>query len=119
MSTAIIIRVSINNHLDAGERDALLDVLRSSASVQASEPSRDLKEDVETVLAVLAAVGAAAKNINELIKLAENLIKWRDAAHERDIKATVKIENVDLQPLDLETASNEEVRHWFTQLRRD
>ncbi len=87
----------------------------SSIKVQKS-PSRILgADDIILVAAVLGGMAATADLIDYGIKVAKAINHWRGKLREKGIEPEARLEHPKRPPLDLSSATDEEVEEWLSQ----
>lgn len=104
--------MSIAPDMPPAEREALLAALRAHANVQQPvERSGDIWQIVTVIIENVAGGVSTAL----LLELSKKIIKWRDDARRRGQLSKVRLQRPNQQPLDLTTASDEEVGKWLLQ----
>lgn len=93
------------------ERDTLILLLRSAGAQVQEAPTREM--DWQTIVAVIDAVGTVAKTASTLIDLAHKLNEWRASLRRQGKTPHGRLRRPDQPPLDLATATDEEVLQWL------
>ena len=111
--------VSISSDLPADERETLLLALRTHADLQETEP-RDPVTIALTVVAIMKGVGAVAGGVTAaagatkaVMELAEKINEWRHGVRARGGSPNARLERPGRPPIDLATASDQEVLEWL------
>lgn len=102
--------VTIAQDVPPAERARLLLALQSRADVQtgaAKDPT------VDTVVVIFKAVGEAATAAASVVTLAKAILDWRREAQQRAAKTKLELKRASQPPLDLESASEDELVAWL------
>jgi hypothetical protein len=70
-------------------------------------------DDIIVIATVLGGLAATAQLIDYGIKFANAIIKWRYKLREKGIEPEGRLEYPERPPLDLKTATDEEIEEWF------
>ncbi|MGK7944384.1 MAG: hypothetical protein AB4058_07935 [Microcystaceae cyanobacterium] len=113
MSDSSLCRLVIAQNVPSDEITSLKSSLQlNNIAVMASTPRTGLEG-----VALIIGIGVGVANLTEYtIKVGNGLIKWvkKLKAQEIDINAT--LEHPSLPPLDLQTATDEEIKEWLLSL---
>lgn len=104
--------VSIATDLPTDDRDALLQTLHDHADLQESK-SRALGPEWIVFVAIMKDVGVIAGAAAAVVKLANEINTWRRNTRQGGAEPNVQLQRPNQPPLNLATATDEEVRAWL------
>lgn len=106
--------IAFDPHTPAADREMLLAALRAHADEVQETSTKTLGLDWPTFVAVMGDVGKVAGGATALIKLGQQL--WPVVKHLREHgKLQAQLKRPDQPPLDLATATEEELLAWLIQ----
>jgi transposase len=73
---------------------------------------------VDDVVLLLSGAAAAAQLVDYGIKVGKVIIEWRRKLKEKGIEAKGKLEKPEQAPLDLSKATDEEIKEWLSQNKK-
>lgn len=116
MSEIPLCTIVISSRLPQEEVENLETLLElSSIELQKSTSRVVGADDIVFIAAVLGGITAAADLIERGIKIAKVIASWRKELRSQDIEPEGRLEHPNRPPLDLSTATDEELEEWFTQ----
>lgn len=89
--------------------------LLSSVNVQKSTSRIVGADDIVFIATVVGGMAATANLIEYSVKFAKAIKKWRQKLREKGIEPKGKLEHPKRPPLDLSTATDEEIEEWLSQ----
>jgi hypothetical protein len=112
MSEVPFVSLVISSNMPDEEVESLLSSIRlTSAKIQQLEKRAFIADDIIALITVAVGLGQIAEYG---IKIAKAINNWRRKAKEKGIQVEVKLERPDREPLDLNTAADEEVDEWLS-----
>lgn len=112
-SNETIMQIQITGHLSAQDKDDLLHLLESAGRVEFEPETRDAGTILQGILLSIAAAGATAKSINEMITFIEKLAAY---AKKRKDKNQITVSGPNKPELKPGEASHDEIRFWIEKL---
>jgi hypothetical protein len=114
MNQSQLFNVLVSSDVPELERESLILSLSSVADVQEA-PSRISGPEWITFVAIMKDVATVAGAAAALVKLGNEINTWRRNARQCAIEPKVKLQGPDQAPLELTTATDEEVEKWLSQ----
>lgn len=102
-------KLAISSNTSTYERELLLSALRSVATIQTPEYRTF---GIDDYIVIVTVVGKTAGTLVALAKLAEQINTWRRNARERGVQTEGKLQRPGQSPLDLKSATDEEIQEW-------
>ncbi len=116
MSGTPICSIRISSKLSEDEIESLETALEMSSIKLQKSPSRAIgADDLVFVATVLGGVTAAANLVEYGIKITRAIAEWRKKVRSQGREPEGRLEHPNRPPLDLSTASDEEIEKWFSQ----
>ena len=116
MSEIPLCSIVISSQLPSNEIEPLETSLRiSSIKVQKQVNRVFGADDIVFIATVLGGLAAAANLIEYGTKVAKAIISWRNQLRERGIEPVARLEHPERSPLDLSSATDEEIEEWLSQ----
>lgn len=116
MSEIPLCKIVISSKLPQDEVENLETLLEiSSIELQKSTSRVVGGDDIVFIATVLGGMAAAANLIEYGIKIAKAIANWRRELRLREIEPVGRLEHPNRPPLDLSTASDEEIEEWLSQ----
>lgn len=110
MSDSSLCRLVISQDIPSDEIASLESLLQlNNISVQESTSRTGLEE----IALIIGIVGGIVELTEKLVKV---IIKWRKKLKKKEIDINARLEHPLLSPLDLETATDEEIKEWLLSL---
>jgi hypothetical protein len=103
-------KITISSALSPQEREILLLIFKSNTTLSIQTPE-NRAFGIDDYLLIVGAVAATAEAIKAVGELVEKLIEWRNSLKQ---SSQVTLEKIGKKPLDLKSASDEEIREWFS-----
>lgn len=112
MSEFPICNIVLSSALPTDEIESLtLSIQSTSAQVQKNTSRIAGADDIALVISiVLGAIQIAEYGM----KIAKAIIEWRKKARQKGIEPQGRLEHPDKPPLDLSTATDEEIKEWLS-----
>jgi hypothetical protein len=116
MSEIPLVSIVISSQLPPDEIE-FLETLLSLSSIKVQKSSSRIlgADDIVFVATVVGGIAATANLIDYSIKVAKAINNWRQKLREKGIEPKGKLENPKRPPLDLSTATDEEIEEWLSQ----
>ena len=116
MSEIPLCTIIISSKLPQDEVENLETSLELS-SIELQEPKSRVvgADDIVFIATVLGGMAAAANLIEYGIKIAKAIASWRRELRGQGIEPEGRLEHPNRPPLDLNTATDEEIEEWFSQ----
>ncbi len=111
MSKVPLCSLTVEN-LTPAEKEELLSAIKLTSVQIQSEPERVL--GVDDVAGAIVLLGVVAQLAEQSIKVAKAIIKWRRDRKKAGKKITGKLQPPGRPPLNLETATDEEIEEWLS-----
>ncbi|MGD1871668.1 MAG: hypothetical protein ACFB02_01315 [Mastigocoleus sp.] len=116
MSEIPLCSIVVSSQLPASEIESLETSLSLSSIKIQKSPSRIVgADDIAFIATVVGGVAATANLIEYSIKVAKAIKKWRQKLREKGIEPKGRLEHPKRPPLDLNTATDEEIEEWLNQ----
>lgn len=116
MSEIPLVSIVISSQLPPDAIESLETSLSLAAVKLQKSPKRVVGvDDIVLVATVVSGVAATAQLIDYSIKTARAINNWRKKLREQGIEAKGKLEHPKRSPLDLNTATDEEIEEWLSQ----
>ena len=114
MSEIPLCSIVISSQVPTDKIELLENSLRISSIQVQKSPSRVVgADDLVFVATVVGGIAATANLIEYGIKIAKALKKWRRELRSKGIEPEGKLEHPERLPLDLRSATDEEIDEWF------
>jgi hypothetical protein len=111
MSEILLCRVVLSAELPAAEVEFLASSIQlTSAKVQKTTSRAFGADDLALLITILVGIGQLAEYG---ISIAKAINSWRRQARQKGLEPQGKLERPDHPPLDLNTATDEEVEEWL------
>jgi hypothetical protein len=108
------LEIELADSVPLEEREAFSNLLSQYGDVLEKQYRDPMTAWISFVL-IMKQVGTIAGSIAALLKLAEQMIAWRDKLRKKGVEAKVMLRRDGVVPLNVDTASEEEIRRWFHQ----
>lgn len=105
-------QISISSTVPAYERGMLEATIKDVASVQ-SQKTRAF--GIDDYVIIVAAIGGTAAAVKEMGELANKILEWRRNLRRKSIQPEVELQSNSKEPLNIDSATDEEIREWFSQ----
>lgn len=116
MSETPLVSIVISSQLPPDVIESLETSLSlASVNVQNSQNRVVGVDDIVLVATVVSGAAATAQLLDYSIKVAKAINNWRKKLREQGIEAKGKLEHPKRPPLDLNTATDEEIEEWLSQ----
>jgi hypothetical protein len=114
MSRSPLFSIAVSSELPEAETQTLLEALRAELDIQ--EPAhRTLPPEWITFVAIMKDIGIVAGAGAAVLRLVNEINTWRHNARRRGVEPKAQLYRPNQPPLDLATATDEEVRRWLSQ----
>ena len=103
--------------LSPEEKDSLISAIKLTSAKVQDDPSRFIGiDDILEAIIVSIVASVITEQVPKVTKkIAKAIIDWRTKARAKGKKTPVKLEHPERNPLDLETATDEEIEEWLSQ----
>ena len=116
MSEVPLCSIVISSQFPSDEIESLETSLRMSSIKVQKLPSRVVgADDIVFVATVIGGIAATANLIDYSIKVAKAINNWRRKLRSKGIEPEGRLEHPERPPLDLSTATDEEIEEWLSQ----
>ncbi|MDJ0675096.1 MAG: hypothetical protein QNJ36_06920 [Calothrix sp. MO_167.B42] len=114
MSEIPLCTIVISSQLPPDEIESLETSLEMSSIKVQKSPGRIVgADDIAFVATVVGGIAATANLIEYSIKITKAINNWRRKLRSKGIEPKGRLEHPERPPLDLKTASDEELEEWF------
>ncbi|BAY21196.1 hypothetical protein NIES2100_09460 [Calothrix sp. NIES-2100] len=113
MSEILLCSIVISSQLPPDEIE-YLETLLGMSSIKLQKPLNRVI-GVDDIVLVISGVAATAQLVDYSIKTAKAINNWRRKLREKGIEPKGKLEQPKRPPLDLSTATDEEIEEWLSQ----
>ena len=116
MSEIPLCSIVISSQIPTDEIELLETSLSLSSIKVQKSPSRIVgADDIVFIATVMGGIAATANVVEYSIKVAKAIKSWRKKLREKNIEPKGKLEHPNRPPLDLITATDEEIEEWLSQ----
>ncbi|MDZ8186805.1 MAG: hypothetical protein RMX96_18390 [Nostoc sp. ChiSLP02] len=116
MSEIPLCTIVISSQLPPNEIESLETSLEMNSIKVQKSPSRIIgADDIVFVATVIGGIAATANLIEYSIKVAKAINNWRQKLREKGTEPKGTLEHPKRPPLDLSTATDEEIEEWLSQ----
>lgn len=118
MSEIPVCSITISSQLPAEDIESLKTSLSLSSINLQNSPSRVVAaDDILFILTVIGGIDAASNLIPKLVRVLKD---WRRKLREKgeEPQGTLKQKNLELPPLDISKATDEEIEKWFEEINK-